>query len=466
MTKNIEEKGALRKGLMRAAAVGTAFVMLFGVAACNNASSTETSSATSTPNPRAQQVVAEVNGVKIYRWELDRLYEKNKETQNAYLAANLGVSDFDMDNAKYKEQRLLYREDLLNMLIDDVVTTEAAKAEGYGLTDEEKAQVDQDYETWKKENIEQIQKEKYADDADGYAKAEKEWLQSLKDNNMDEDFLKQSRYDTAVREKLSAALFADIEVDDTQLKATYDAKVAEEKEAYEADPEAYSKQYATDAFTPDNPSIFYNPPGFIRVTQIFINLPEEIDTQIKDLTKKEAEMITEQNKLASEKGKEDAQVKEMQVELDDMEAQEEELYAKGYEELQPKVDEIQKKIDDGEDFGALMEEYGEDPGMVYPFNEKGYLVGEQSTQLIAGLREAALTLKNSDIGTVSEPTQSINGIHFVKLISKVEEGPVPFDQVRDFLETLAVGTPTIESLDEYAKTHQNDFEIKINKQNI
>jgi PPIC-type PPIASE domain. len=448
MTKKVEvdfrSTGRKSAGLWkRTLGVALAAVMLVSGAACNVADS------------RANTVLAEVGDVKIYRWELDKLYDENREM----FESNSGVADMDLDSSKFSEQRLQFRRDLLQTLIDDVIATESAKADGYDLNGEEQAQLEKDYEEWKKANIETIEKQKYSKDKDGYVKAEEEWLKKLSDNHLTEETLKESRYNDTVREKLSADLFAGIQVDDDELRRAYDQKIADEKEKYKENPEAYEKQYAKDAFTPNSPTIVYHPPGFVRVVQIFIALPEDVDNELKELSRKQYEMMLQQSDLAAEKGKEDPQVKEMQKDLKSMADQETELYAKGYEAIQDRVDEVYAKVQAGEDFHALIEEYGEDPGMVYPFDEYGYLVGAQSEQLVAGLREAALSVKK--VGDVSEPKKSIMGYHIVKLVSKVEEGPVSFEDSKEFFKELATGEPMINTLDEYVQKNREKFDVKV-----
>lgn len=452
MTKQVKPDNrlhSLRQAGKRLLVCALVAAMIATAAGCN-----------SVANSRANAVVAEVNDVKIYRWELDRLYEQNREV----FEANSGIEGLNLESAKYSEQRLQFRRDLLQSLIDDVIATESAKADGYALSDEEKTEVDANYQQWKQNNIQIIRSQKYAKDDDGLDKAEADWLQQLADNHLTEEFLLESRYNDAVREKLSADLFSDISISDEELKRAYDQKVAEEEEKYNEKPETYAKQYARDAFAPNNQTIVYNPPGFIRVIDILIALPEDIDQELKDLTTKQYDMILKQNDLAAEKGSGDAQVKGMQKELEELKITEAELYEKGYAQIQARVDEVYAKVQAGEDFHKLIEEYGEDPGMVYPFNEYGYLVGAESSHLVKGLRDAALSLK--EVGDISEPTRSINGIHIVKMVSKVEPGPVSFEESKGFFEELAVGDPMITTLDDYVTEKTKGFAIKIHDENL
>ena len=101
---------------------------------------------------------------------------------------------------------------------------------------------------------------------------------------------------------------------------------------------------------------------------------------------------------------------------------------------EPTVDEVEEKLAAGEDFDALMEQYGQDPGMqTSPAKENGYPVSADSTNWVTEFRDAAMALEN--VGDVSEPVRSEYGIHIIKYVSDAVEGEVGLDAVRDALET-------------------------------
>ena len=105
-----------------------------------------------------------------------------------------------------------------------------------------------------------------------------------------------------------------------------------------------------------------------------------------------------------------------------------------YAAIQPTVDEVLEKISAGEDFDALIEQYGQDPGMQSsPAKEDGYPVSADSTNWVTEFRDAAMALEN--VGDVSEPVRSEYGIHIIKYVSDAAEGEVGLDAVREALES-------------------------------
>ena len=122
------------------------------------------------------------------------------------------------------------------------------------------------------------------------------------------------------------------------------------------------------------------------------------------------------------------------TEIADLESQLADAKEAAYAAIQPTVDEVLEKIEAGEDFDALIEQYGQDPGMeTSPAKENGYPVSADSTNWVTEFRDAAMALAN--VGDVSEPVRSDYGIHIIKYVSDAVEGEVGLDAVRDALET-------------------------------
>ena len=106
--------------------------------------------------------------------------------------------------------------------------------------------------------------------------------------------------------------------------------------------------------------------------------------------------------------------------------------------VKDKTDEIYARLEAGEDFEALIAEYGEDPGMQNePTSSRGYYVSAASTNWEVNFRDAAMALENVGDYTL-EPVISGSGVHIIRYESDVTAGPVALDEVRDALyaETL------------------------------
>lgn len=100
--------------------------------------------------------------------------------------------------------------------------------------------------------------------------------------------------------------------------------------------------------------------------------------------------------------------------------------------LQPKVDEVMAKIDAGEDFDALIEQYGEDPGMQEePGKTNGYQVHAESTVWDPVFTQAAMSI--AEVGGVAVSGLGQNGIHIIRYMNDVQAGPVDMEALRDTL---------------------------------
>ena len=88
---------------------------------------------------------------------------------------------------------------------------------------------------------------------------------------------------------------------------------------------------------------------------------------------------------------------------------------------------IKEKIDAGEDFEALLAEYGTDPGMQSDANAAGYLVGEGAS-FVEPFLNAALALAKD--GDVSAPVESDYGWHIIKRVSTEPAHEIPYEDVK------------------------------------
>ena len=101
--------------------------------------------------------------------------------------------------------------------------------------------------------------------------------------------------------------------------------------------------------------------------------------------------------------------------------------------VKEKTDEIYAKIEAGEDFGALIAEYGEDPGMKNePTASRGYYVSDAPGNWDEHFNDAAMELEN--VGDVTmTPVISTSGVHIIRYESDVTSGPVALEEVREKL---------------------------------
>ena len=153
------------------------------------------------------------------------------------------------------------------------------------------------------------------------------------------------------------------------------------------------------------------------------------------------------------------------AEIADLETQLADAKEAAYAAIQPTVDEVLEKIAAGEDFDALIEQYGQDPGMESsPAKEDGYPVSADSTNWVAEFRDAAMALEN--VGDVSEPVRSEYGIHIIKYVSEAAEGEVGLDAVRDALETEVLTQKQDEAYNAAVEAWVEEADAKIYKDRL
>lgn len=392
-------------------------------------------------------VVATVNGEKIYRWELDKYYNDTKDL----VEETNGIED--LDAREYSEQRLEVREKALETLIDDTIITLAAKDEGYALTAEEIAQVDAQFQQMRDAAIADYKKN-YEGDADADKKAEADWKALLEEQHLTEQFVRESMYNAQIRQKYGAEIFKDTEPTEEEIVAKYEELVDADKTKFTENPSAYE-----DAAAVPGGVYFYNPPGYMRVKQIMFSLPEEIDQQIRDIADQWGRAILESDSLTQEKGKDDPAVSKLQVEMMGYDEQTKALYKEGYAAIKPQADACAAELKAGASFEDMIAKYNDDPGMtMMPISEYGYLVGPTSAAngMLKGFVDAALALEKA--GDVSDPVESIEGMHIIKLLETIEEGPVPLEDCRDNVVAFLVGSPRVIQLEEIAREKRAELD--------
>lgn len=272
--------------------------------------------------------------------------------------------------------------------------------------------------------------------ADGYTR-----------ENIYADTLSQAKY-----AKVEEYVFGQIaDISDEDLKTEYDEKVASDEEAYEGNYGAFESDMSA-----AGSAVCWIPEGYRTVKHVLV-IPEEdaLDAVIDargayenaeaDLETLNSELDALNDDDAEDTAEEQRSAEEIQA---DITAAEEALPAlkvavENAEKaclasVQSKLDEIYGKIEAGEDFDALIAEYGEDPGMQNePAMSKGYYVSANSTSWDANFTAGAMLLEN--VGDVSEtPVISTSGVHIIRYESDVAPGAVAFEDVKEELKELTL----------------------------
>lgn len=284
-----------------------------------------------------------------------------------------------------------YQDKIFDTIINSLLPVYVAKQQGITLTDEEEAQVQADlqeqidslYESYASEVDETI-----TDEAEIRAEEEKLLLADLKANGLTyEGYIadvEESLRDQAIGDKYVDSLLADVTVSEEEIQAYYDEKVAYYEDRYEEDAGNYYDDYSS-YITNGGLQPLVVPEGYNYYKHILVMNPEEGEDKDVDAI----------------------------------------------------IAEIYEKIEAGEDFDALIEEYGEDPGMQSePYKTEGYILSEaNASDYYEEFSEAALALENE--GDITpEAVESTSGKHIIKKLGPVEAKTISLDEVREMIEEL------------------------------
>ena len=230
------------------------------------------------------------------------------------------------------------------------------------------------------------------------------------------------------RDRLFAAVTADVQITDEDLRAYYDQAIANAEMAYTADPQSYESDRLGGA------AVFWNPQGYRRVKRILIPFSDENAARMRELTA-QLELGGDEATIAAA--------------LSEMEAI--------YRSLDDTVAEVQGRIDAGEDFNALIDAYGADPYLVEGGvgREDGYYVGVGSQLLDPDFVSAAMALAAP--GDTSEPIESAEGVYILRYEGDVTPGPIPFETFLADAEMRAIAEEELLS-DDYNATVESWLE--------
>ena len=215
--------------------------------------------------------------------------------------------------------------------------------------------------------------------------------------------------------RVYAYAIQDVSLTDEAVSQEYDARVAADQEAFAADLSQYED--AVNSGT----TVYYTPEGFRAVKHILLLPSEEAQTELDSLNSQLSTAETDEDKA------------EIQAQIDAI-----------FAEMEPTVEEIYARIEAGEDFDALIEEYGQDPGMQSGDSaENGYYVSADSTAWVQEFTDGAMSIP--EIGGVSDPVRSSYGIHIIKYVGDVASGATDFADVETTLRETLLSTLTEEA---------------------
>ncbi len=361
------------------------------------------------PEKDANQVVAVVGDTQI----LKKQYTENFDTMMSYY----GYDESYLSDPKNKESVDTMKKSILDQMVSEEAAYQYAIANGMDLTDAEKQEaqdsLNETIESYKTNIRDAVEKDAESDPSinveEEIAKREADQLAKYQDPAYIQGTI---RYQ--VIEKFADSIAATVNVTEADAKERYDLEVENQKNMLD--------NVAMLEFNAQmgNPQYVY-PEGTKAVKNLLIKIPDDKQTAISTLRS----------------GGNDA----------DADATLQEELAK----IKSKADEVLAKVKAGEDFDALLEEYGEDTGMTSePYKTKGYYVYPGNTQYVQSFTDASLALQN--VGDTTDLVASDFGYHIIKLIA-IPDQVVPFDDVKEDL------IATLQSSEEQNAIQQKENEL-------
>ncbi|MEA4927973.1 MAG: peptidylprolyl isomerase [Candidatus Limiplasma sp.] len=422
----------------------------------------------------AQTAIIEVAGKTITKAEVQTAVDNTLNYQ-AYMYNAYGMS-FDPTSA---ESISAAQDSAIEALIQDAVINQKIQELGFDtLTEQELSDVQASVDKTWSGYIDNVKASNFADttltgDALDQAVAAK--MAEL--GYPTKDALLESQTKSKQTEKLRADVVKDVTVTDQEISDSYTQKLDAAKSSYASN----LVQYATDVS--NGTTIYYRPAGYRHVKNILRKLSDADSTAISDLqsqiTAKQSDLDTNATSIAAlptdattdtadqaqSRTELTAAKAQLETELADLNTQLDAAKAKAYAALQPTVDEIVAKLAAGEDFDALMAQYGEDTGMQSdPGKTEGYLVCTGDTQWVEAFTTEAMALAKP--GDVSAPFQTDYGIHIVKYVDDVTEGAVALEDVKDALQAELLSTKQDEVYNAAVTQWVTDAQAKIYKDRL
>ena len=380
------------------------------------------------------------------------IWKEDAEAQYNYMA-NL-YNSYGISISGYENE---IKQSVLESMIQVAVLQDKAEELGFTqLSEETQASLEEEAAT-SFENYVETYKSYFASEDKTDEEVRQETIDYLESSQVTEQTLLEFLIKNYADEQLYNHVTEGVTVNDEEVQAAYDAKIAENQEEY-ADDFNYNNART------NGETIAWNPEGYRAVKHVLVKFTDEQATRYSDLQStltslnEELEALktpetTEEPTDAAEAA--DAAEAEATAEAEAVEAEatpeptpeprsEEEIQADIssigaeiealYSELMPKAQEVIDAFNAGTEFDALIEQYGEDGGMqVEPSKSIGYAVAENSTYWESAFVEGAMAI--AEVGQISEPVYGSNGIHIIYYMSDITPGAVAFEEISEAVET-------------------------------
>lgn len=345
------------------------------------------------------------------------------------------------------------QESVINGLIEQAVVDAKMDELGIELTEEDLAEIQNESESTYQGYKDTIKSAVYSDTeltGDELEAAIEETMTQYGYPTLDE--IVENNKTTKRTEKLKAEVVKDVTVTDEEVQTEYDSRVEKAKSDYESNPGSYGTSVT------NGTTVYYTPAGYRYVKNILRKFSDEDNQKINDIqsqiTDKQTQLSNVETSLSDlgeateDESEEIAKNRQeltdtqttLNAEIADLQAQKTAAEEAAYAALQPVIEEIQAKLAAGEDFDALMEEYGEDTGMPERAPPRPTATPCANRAPTGWNPSVTPPMALAKVGDVSEPVRSSYGIHLIKYVSDAVEGPVAFDDVKDTIYESLLST--------------------------
>ncbi|MEG2956636.1 MAG: peptidylprolyl isomerase, partial [Christensenellaceae bacterium] len=364
----------------------------------------------------AAQIVATVNGTNITKGEIKKAIDAQFQMY--------GFTEESFAQQNGAEQLATFKKEILTSMVDAEVLYQEAVKQGMEkktpeIIAEKKAEIEKQLASMKDSMIAAA---KDAGEKDPEVAAQKQYDEQIKMYGYDDidkivnDQIKNEAIG-AMREQINA----EITYTEDEAKAYYDGQIAEQQTTIEKD--AKNTQIYAQFGT-----LYVNPAEARYVKNLLLSIPEDVKAEIESL-----------RKAGDDAG---ADVKR----------------DKALADIKASADAVLARAKGGEDFDALMEELGQDPGMKQePAKTEGYLVYTDSG-MVKPFEEAALALEKE--GDISDLVASDFGYHIIQY-AKAAGGPVPFENVKEDIMSTKLKEAQTTNYNEKIAALKEGLEIKL-----
>ncbi|MCR5611996.1 MAG: hypothetical protein K6F68_09250 [Clostridiales bacterium] len=386
-----------------------------------------------------------------------------------------------------------YRDWLVDILSDDLVTLYQAKQSGFKLTEEQEAQLAADTENEINDlylNFMKVAEQEYSEDNsipvsayfDGIVNSESEYYTGVTMGWEDyKEYYRGQARNSAIVKAYREFVCSEFHPADDDITDWYDSAVVNDKAVYTANPERYKtdeeefEQYfgLRDGVTP----VAYVPSGYSRMMQIVVSPEGELSEEYSKKLDRMDEISREYGRLSFEDAVNgtDANASKMTELVNEYKALKESTDAE-YEEYikaaREKIEAAMSEIDEGKPFAEVMLKYTEDKRVVgdensegcKAFREKGELISLKHTSSADWSQTIKDEFKKLSLGERSDVFMEGGSFRIIYYASDETSGEVPLEAIYDDIKAVCTAAVQDEQWDALLTEWKKDPALKINEE--